>query len=72
MEEIKKKRFAVPHVYILLLALIFVCSFLTYIIPAGAYDMVTLESGREVVDASTYHAVDPVSYTHLLKELTDG
>ncbi|MDD4377917.1 MAG: AbgT family transporter [Eubacteriales bacterium] len=74
MEEIKKKRFAVPHVYILLLALIFVCSFLTYIIPAGAYDMVTLESGREVVDASTYHAVDqtPVTLMQFLTAVPRG
>lgn len=31
MEETKKKKFAVPHVYILLFALIAICSILTYI-----------------------------------------
>ena len=33
----KKKKFAVPHVYILLLGIILICSVLTYIVPAGTY-----------------------------------
>ena len=38
MEKAKKK-FAVPHTYILLLILILVFSILSYIIPAGVYDI---------------------------------
>lgn len=54
----KKLKLAVPHVYILLLAIILVCSVLTYVIPAGVYDMVEVND-RTVVDAATYHHVDP-------------
>ncbi|MCI9155320.1 MAG: putative basic amino acid antiporter YfcC [Lawsonibacter sp.] len=54
----KKFKLAVPHVYILLLAIILVCSVLTYIIPAGVYDMTEI-GDRTVVDADTYHRVDP-------------
>ena len=69
-----KKKLAVPHVYILLFALILICSLLTYIIPAGQYDMKTItvaETGaqRSVVDASTYHTVDPTPVT-LMQFLT--
>lgn len=56
--EKRKKKFAVPHVYILLLAIILLCSILTYIIPAGAYDMMEA-GGREVVNAETFHKVEP-------------
>jgi len=63
MKEKKKFKLSVPHVYILLLGLVLICSILTYIIPAGSYDMVTLDSGREVVDAGTYHKVDPTPIT---------
>ena len=70
----KKKKFAVPHVYILLLALILLCSILTYIIPAGTYDMMTLEDGREVVNAETFHNVDstPVSFMQFLTAVPRG
>lgn len=73
MEE-KKKKFAVPHVYILLLGLILLCSILTYIIPAGTYDMMTLADGREVVDASTFHHVTqtPVTLMQFLTAVPRG
>ena len=44
--EKKKKKFAVPHVYVLLMAIIVFFAILSYIIPAGQYDYTTLESGR--------------------------
>lgn len=69
----KKKRFAVPHVYILLLFLIGIFSILTYIIPAGQYNMTTI-AGREVVDASTFHyiAKTPVSLMQFLTSVPRG
>lgn len=73
MEETKKKKFAVPHVYILLFALIAICSILTYIIPAGTYDMMMVDK-REVVDASTFHNVaqTPVSLMQFLTAVPRG
>ena len=74
MNEKKKKKFSVPHVYILLFAIILICSILTYIIPAGSYDMMTLESGREVVDSETYHHVEqtPVTLMQFLSAVPRG
>ena len=56
--EKKKRKFQVPHVYALLVGLIILCAILTYIIPAGAYDMMTLEDGREVVNPETFHYIE--------------
>jgi len=69
----EKKKFNVPHVYILLLALILICSVLSYIIPAGQYDMMDV-GGREVVDSETYHIVEstPVSIMQFLSAVPRG
>jgi len=69
----EKKGFPVPHVYVILLTLIAVCSLLSYVIPAGQYDMMTVGS-REVVDASTYHVVQstPVTLMQLLSAVPRG
>lgn len=53
--EGKKKRVLhSPHVYVLLIAMVVVCSILSYILPAGTYDMKELADGRMVVDADTF------------------
>lgn len=76
--ETKKKKFAVPHVYILLLAIILICSALSYIIPAGTYDMQTITTSdgieREVVDASSFHNVEqtPVTIMQFLTAVPRG
>ncbi len=69
----KKVKIAVPHVYILLLGLILIGAILSYIIPAGQYDMMTV-GGREVVDSETYHVVEqtPVSFMQLLSAVPRG
>jgi len=68
-----KKGLPVPHVYVILLTLIAVCSLLSYVIPAGQYDMM-MAGGREVVDASTYHIVEstPVTLMQLLSAVPRG
>ncbi|MGC2871818.1 YfcC family protein [Ihubacter sp. mB4P-1] len=69
----KKKKLSVPHVYIILLALILLCGLLTYVIPAGQYDM-TEVNGRSVVDSSTYHTIEqtPVTPMSMLTSISRG
>lgn len=71
--EKSKKKFSVPHVYVLLLGLILICSLLSYMIPAGQYDMMEV-AGRQVVDSTTYHTVDstPVSLMQFLSSIPRG
>ena len=40
--EVKKKKLTVPHVYILLLMIILICGLLSYVIPAGTYQLQTV------------------------------
>lgn len=62
-----------PHVYIILLSLIFVSAALTWIVRAGEYDRVQ-QAGREVVDAKSYHTVEqcPVGVMGFLEVLHKG
>lgn len=73
----EKKKLKVPHVYVLLIAIILVCSALTYVIPAGNYDMMTIETDsgtRDVVDPSTYHTTEssPVNVMGFLSSIPRG
>lgn len=71
--ETKKKKLQVPHVYILLLGIILVCSVLSYIIPAGNYQMMTVAE-REVVDPATYATTEstPVNLMNFLTAVPRG
>ena len=71
--NMEKKGFPVPHVYVILLTLILLFSVLSYVIPAGQYEMTTA-GGREVVDANTYHIVEstPVTLMQLLSAVPRG
>ena len=75
MEETKKRRFKVPHVFTLLMIIILVCGLLSYVIPAGVYDRVEdPTTGRMVVDPDSFHQVEatPVSLMTLLSALNGG
>lgn len=69
----KKRKIVVPDVYILLFAIIFICAVLSYIIPAGAYEMMEVD-GRSVVDPDSYHNVEqtPVTLMQMFSSVTRG
>lgn len=53
-----KKKFNVPHIFIILFGIIVLCTILTWIIPAGAFDYVENADGRNIAVAGTWHATD--------------
>ena len=54
----EKKKFKRPHIFVLLFCITLVCSILTWIIPAGAFERVVNDADREVVVAGTWAATD--------------
>ncbi len=54
----EKKKFKLPHIFVLLFCITLVCSILTWIIPAGAFERVVNDAEREVVVAGTWAATD--------------
>ncbi|MBQ2161078.1 MAG: YfcC family protein, partial [Firmicutes bacterium] len=58
----EKKKFNLPHVFIILFAIMLICAIATYIIPAGTFDYhdITMEDGstRSVATPGTWHAYE--------------
>ena len=71
----EKKGSKVPHSYVIIAAFVLVMAILTYIIPAGNYEMIYNEEiDREIVDPNsfTYTERTPVSPLMLLTSVTLG
>lgn len=54
----KKKKFHLPHIYVLLTIIIVVCAIASWILPAGQFETMVNEAGKEVVVPGTYHIVE--------------
>ena len=72
--EAKKKKFKVPHTYVILFAMIIIMALLTYVIPAGQYQKVEGPGGRMIVDPSSYASVEasPAMPFDILKAFPKG
>lgn len=71
----KKKGFKLPHTFVILAGFVVVMALLTYVIPAGTYEMVYNEEvGRELVDPDSFSYVEksPVGLLQLLTSFTFG
>ena len=71
MEE-KKRKFAVPHTFVILLAVVILVAILSFIMPAGVYDRIQdPNTGRTIVDVTSFHFVEnqPVGPWGILKAI---
>ena len=71
----KKKGIQLPHIYVLLFAIIVVCTILTWVLPAGEFDRVVNEAtGRTVAVAGTFHTVkqSPVGIFQMFQSIYNG
>lgn len=70
----KKKKWSMPHIYVLLMIIIFICTVATWILPAGEFERVENEAGRMVVVAGSYHAIEnhPVSLFEMMQSFFGG
>jgi len=57
-----RRRFQIPHVFVLLLGVIFLCSLLTWVIPSGSYDRET-----KVIEGQERTLLVPGTYTSVPK-----
>lgn len=64
MSDKKKKGIEIPHVYVILMAVMLLVVVLSYVVPSGEYvRSVDPDTGRTVVDASSYHIIDKPAAT---------
>ncbi len=73
MTSESKKKFRVPHTYVILFGMIIIMAILTYVIPAGQYQKVELND-RMVVDPNSYSTVEanPAKPFDVLKAFPKG
>lgn len=73
MTSKSKKKFRVPHTYVILFGMIIIMAILTYVIPAGQYQKVELND-RMVVDPNSYATVEanPAKPFDILKAFPKG
>ena len=69
----KKRKFELPHIFLLLFCIIVVCTIMTWVLPAGEFERVT-EGGRTVVVPGTYHGVEqsPVGPFDMFYQIYNG
>ena len=72
--RLEKRRFQVPHIYVILFSLIALAAGATYLVPAGAYDLVPGPQGREIVDPDSFRYIDaaPVGLVEFLTAVPRG
>lgn len=71
----EKKRFKVPHTYVILMTIVIIAAIMTYMVPAGQYDRVKDEAtGRTLVDPASFHTVEqnPIKFFDLFKAIPTG
>ncbi|NMW85671.1 YfcC family protein [Peptoniphilus sp. AGMB00490] len=69
-----KKKFELPHIYVLLGLIIVICAILTWILPTGEFIREANEAGIEVAVPGTYHIVEksPVGFFATLQSFYKG
>lgn len=71
----EKKKFQMPHIFIILYAIILVIAALSYILPAGEYTRVLdPNTGREIIDPNSYHVIasTPTTVMQLFQAFPSG
>jgi len=77
MTQVAKKKFEMPHIYILLSLVIAIAAVLTWVLPAGEFERVEIEvngRARTVVVPGTWHQVEqrPVGPFRAVMAIYDG
>ena len=73
-EKQQEKKSWVPHIFVILFALIFLASLASYIVPSGFYERVTNEEGMKVIDPESFEYIErtPVSIFDFMLAIPNG
>ncbi|MDQ0859978.1 YfcC family protein [Bacillus sp. V2I10] len=72
--QLVKKRFAMPHIYVILFLFIVLAGVATYLVPAGVYERIPGPEGRTTIEPNSYQRVEqtPVSLTEFITAIPRG
>ncbi len=71
---VKKRSFSLPHIYVLMMIIIVLCTIATWLLPAGQFDRVVNEAGQNVAIPGTFHTVEstPVGFFDMMMCIYNG
>ena len=74
MHKTKKKKFQLPHIYVILFLFSAVAAIATYFVPAGEYERVPGPEGRTTIDPDSFTQIEstPVGLTDFLTIIPRG
>lgn len=74
IKELKKTKIQFPDTMAILFIILIIAAIITYIAPAGVYDMVTNVEGKEVIDPNSYHVIPntPTSFIDFMISIPKG
>ena len=72
--QVSKKKFKMPHIYVILSLFIIFAAVATYVIPSGVYERVAGPEGRTTIDPNSYQRVEqtPVGLTEFMTAIPRG
>ncbi|ALC80480.1 MULTISPECIES: YfcC family protein [Bacillus] len=72
--SVSKKKFTMPHIYVILFLFSAVAAIATYFVPAGVYERVPGPEGRTTIDPDSYKAVEqtPVGLVDFITAIPNG
>lgn len=70
----QKKKFEMPHIYVILFVFSAVAAIFTHFIPSGEYERVPGPEGRTTIDATSYHLIEqtPVGIAKFMTAIPRG
>ncbi len=70
----EKKKFEIPHIFVILALLALVVAVITYMIPAGEYVRIEGADGRAIIDPNSFHLIEktPTTFLQYLKSFPQG
>ena len=71
---VKKRSFSLPHIYVLMMIIIVLCTIATWLLPAGQFDRMVNEAGQNVAIPGTFHTVEstPVGFFDMMMCIYNG
>lgn len=72
--QYNKKKFTMPHIYVLLFLFIILAAVATYVIPAGVFERIPGPEGRTTIDPNSYQRVEqnPASLIDFMTAIPKG
>jgi uncharacterized ion transporter superfamily protein YfcC len=72
--HVVKKKFVMPHIYVILFLFIVLAGIATYFVPAGVYERIPGPEGRTTIDPNSYQRVEqtPVGLTDFMTAIPRG